>query len=116
MSYPKRGQVFLVNLDPTIGSEIKKIRPAVIIQNDIGNQYAPTTIVAPITTDDRSEYPVEILVKPPEGKLKNNSLIKLDQIRTIDKRRLVKFIGSLNPETMDQVDQAIKISLGLVVI
>jgi mRNA interferase MazF len=116
MSFPKRGQVFLVNLDPTIGSEIKKTRPAVIIQNDFGNRYAPTTIIAPITTGHTSDYPIEILVMPPEGGLINNSLIKLDQIRAIDKRRLVKFLGCLNPETMDQVDRAIKISLGLVVI
>jgi mRNA interferase MazF len=114
MSYPKRGSVYLVNLDPTLGSEIKKTRPGVIIQNNIGNQYSSVTIVAPITTGEKSNYPIEVFVKAPEGGLDKNSLIKLDQIRAIDKRRLVKFLGNLKPETMLRIDQAIQVSLGLI--
>ena len=113
MAYPKRGSVYLVNLDPTIGSEIKKTRPALIIQNDVGNQYSQVTIVAPITTGEGAEYAVEVEVKTPEGGLLHNSLILLNQIRAIDKRRLVKYLGKLNAETMQRVDQAISISLGL---
>jgi mRNA interferase MazF len=114
MAYPKRGSVYLVNLDPTIGSEIKKTRPALIIQNDIGNQYSPVTIIAPITSGEEAAYIVEVEVKAPEGGLSNNSLILLSQIRAVDKRRLVKYLGKLNPDTMREVDQAILLSLGLI--
>ena len=104
----------MVSLDPTIGAEIKKTRPAVIIQNDVGNQYSSTTIIAPITSGNESSYPIEILVRPPEGGLKNKSLIKLDQIRAVDKRRLVKYLGKIKHQTMKKVDRAIAISLGLI--
>ena len=114
MDHPKRGSVCLVRLDPTIGSEIKKTRPAVIIQNDVGNQYSPVTIVAPITSGPRATYPVEVEVKAPEGGLGNNSLILLSQIRAIDKDRLVDYLGSLDSDTMRRVDRAISISLGLI--
>lgn len=111
--FPKRGEIYLVNLDPTIGSEIKKTRPAVIIQNDVGNQYSPTTIIAPVTSGGKAIYPVEVEVKAPEGGLNNDSLILLNQIRAIDKRRLVKQLGNLNQDTMSRVDQAALISLDL---
>ena len=113
MKFPRRGAVYLVNLDPTIGSEIKKVRPAVIIQNDVGNQYSPTTIVAPVTSGEAAIYPVEVAVKTPEGGLTYNSLILLSQIRTLDKSRLVKHLGDISDETLRQVDQAVMISLGL---
>ena len=114
MNYPKRGSVYLVNLDPTIGSEIKKTRPAVIIQNDVGNQYSPTTIIAPITSGEKETYPVQVLVTAPEGGLSNNSLVLLNQIRAVDKGRLVKYLGNLDPETMRKVDRALTISVGLI--
>jgi len=114
MAYPKRGDVYLVNLDPTVGSEIKKTRPAVIIQNDVGNQYSPITIIAPLTSGAEALYPVEVLVKAPEGGLSNDSLVLLNQIRAVDKRRLVKHLGTLKAETLRQVDRAITISLGLI--
>ncbi|RQW08939.1 type II toxin-antitoxin system PemK/MazF family toxin [candidate division KSB1 bacterium] len=114
MPSPHRGEVYLVNLDPTIGSEIKKTRPAVIIQNDVGNQYSPITIIAPITSGDKAVYPVEVEVKKSEGGLDNNSLILLNQIRTVDQQRLVKRLGRLDDQTMGKVDQAIMISLGLI--
>ena len=103
----------MVNLDPTIGAEIKKLRPCVIIQNDVGNQYSPITIIGPITSGEESLYPVEVEIKASEGGLKNNSLILLNQIRAIDKRRLVKYLGRLQPDTMHKVDQALLISLDL---
>lgn len=114
MPKPKRCDVFLVNLDPTIGSEIKKTRSAVIIQNDIGNQYSPATIIAPLTSGEKSVYPVEVEIKAPEGGINNNSLILLNQIRTIDQQRLVKKLGKINPATIEKINKAIMISLGII--
>lgn len=113
--YPKRGEVYLVNFDPTIGAEIKKTRPALILQNDISNQYSPITIVAAITSQfNKPLYPTEVLIETPEGGLKINSVALLNQIRSIDKQRLIKRLGNLELETLEKVDKAIQISLGLV--
>jgi len=111
----RRGEVWLVNFDPTVGSEIKKTRPAVILQNDVGNRFSSVTIVAAITSQfDTSLYPTEVLIWPPEGGLIEASVVLLNQIRTIDDRRIVKKIGVLKSMTMESVDRALKISLGLV--
>lgn len=112
MPYPKRGDVFLVNLDPTIGAEIKKTRPAVIIQNDILNQYSPLTIICPLTSTLASGE-TRVLVKAPEGGLEHDSTILTQQIRSIDKRRLVKKLGHLTRQTVKNVDVALKIVQGL---
>jgi mRNA interferase MazF len=112
---PKRGEVYLVRFDPTVGTEIKKTRPALIIQNDIGNRYSPITIVAAITSKfDDALYPTEVLVAPPEGGLRKSSIVALNQIRSVDKRRLVARLGALHPATMARIDQALRISVGLV--
>ncbi len=111
MAYPKRGSVYLINLDPTIGAEIKKTRPGVIIQNDVGNQYSSITIIAPITSGKKSIYPIEVEVKADEGGLEKNSLILLNQIRAIDKRRLGKFLGNLKSATKKKVNRALITSL-----
>src|SRR3989344_9665857 len=111
----RRGEVWLVNFDPTVGSEIKKTRPAVILQNDVGNRFSSVTIVAAITSQfDTSLYPTEVLIWPPEGGLIEASVVLLNQIRTIDDRRIVKKIGVLKSMTIESVDRALKISLGLV--
>jgi mRNA interferase MazF len=111
----KRGDVWLANLDPVIGSEQGKTRPVVIIQNDVANEYSPVVIVAAITTAmGPKEYPTEVRVTAPEGGLKKDSVILLNQIRTIDKRRLIERWGKLTPQTMEKVDEALKISLGLI--
>jgi mRNA interferase MazF len=111
----KRGDVWLANLDPVIGSEQGKTRPVVIIQNDVANEYSPVVIVAAITTAmGPKEYPTEVRVTAPEGGLKRDSVILLNQIRTIDKRRLIERWGKLTPQTMGKVDEALKISLGLI--
>jgi mRNA interferase MazF len=110
----RRGDVFSVNFDPPRGSEQGKRRPAIVIQNDIGNQYSPTTIVAAITTGDRAKYPTNVAVLAPEGGLKNNSVILLNQILTIDKSRLGHYWGRVGSKTMQEVDKALQISLGLV--
>jgi mRNA interferase MazF len=110
----RRGDIWTVNLEPVVGSEQGEARPALIIQNDIGNLYSPVLIVAALTSREESHYDVEVQVKAPEGRLRDNSLVLLNQIRTIDKRRVGRYWGHLSTETMQQVDEAIKISLGLV--
>lgn len=110
----KRGDIWLVSLDPTIGHEIKKSRPAVIIQNDLGNKYSPVTIVAPITSQNlETIYPIEVLLPKSSG-LEKDSKILLNQIRAIDKCRLVKKLGKVNQFTLEKTDEALRISLGLI--
>jgi mRNA interferase MazF len=112
---PKRGEVYLVNFDPTIGAEIQKTRPVLIVQNDIANRHSPITIVAAISSQfDETLYPTEVLMQPPEGGLSIPSVVLLNQIRSIDKRRLVRRLGVLAPTTMARVNRAILISLGVV--
>ena len=112
---PKRGDIYLVNFDPTVGSEIKKTRPALILQNDIANEHSPITIVAAITSKfDDKLYPTEVLIPQGTGGLSTDSIVLLNQIRSIDKRRLVKKLGAVTPSTMMRVDRAIQISLGTV--
>jgi mRNA interferase MazF len=110
----RRGDIFTVDLEPVRGSEQGKVRPALVIQNDIGNQYSPTIIVAAITTGEYTRFDVNVEVKAPEGGLTRNSLILLNQIRTVDKSRLGRHWGCLAPDTMAKVDEALKISLSLV--
>ena len=110
-----RGEIWLVNLDPTIGHEIKKSRPAVIIQNDLGNVYSPITIIAPITSQKLDNiYPIEILLTKENSGLSHKSKVLLNQIRAIDKKRLIKRLGKVKQETMGEIDEGLKISLGLV--
>jgi mRNA interferase MazF len=111
-----RGDVYLVNLDPIVGKEIGKARPAVIIQNDIGNKFSPVTIIAPISSIKEITKPLPIMIhlQKGEGGLKEESFVDCGQIRTIDKeQRLITKFGSLDREKMFDVDKAIKISLAL---
>jgi len=113
----RRGDVYLVNFDPTIGAEIKKTWPALVIQNDIANRHSPITIVAAVTSKfDERLYPTEVLIRLPEGGVSEDSVVLLNQIRSIDKARLIKRLGALKPTTMQKVDQALQISVGLAVI
>jgi len=110
-----RGEVFLVSLDPTVGAEIKKTRPAVVIQNDLSNRRSPITIVAAVTSRfEEPLYPSEVLVRAPEGGLTADSVVLLNQIRSVDKRRLVRRLGLLKAETLKEIDRALMLSLGLV--
>ena len=109
---PRRGEVWIVNWDPSRGSEQVDRRPALIIQNDIGNEKAPTTIVTAISGTVRV-YPMNVEVRPPEGGLQCSSIIKTGQILTISKDRLEKRLGSLSNERMYEVDRALKLSLSL---
>jgi mRNA interferase MazF len=113
--YPLRGGIYLVNFDPTLGAELKKTRPALILQNDTSNQFSPITIVAGISSQfARVLYPAEVLIESPEGGLERDSVVWLNQIRSIDRQRLVKKLGVLTLETMEKIDRAIQVSLGLV--
>src|SRR3989344_2780518 len=108
----KKGDIFLANLEPVKGSEQGGIRPCLVIQNDSSNIYSPVTIIAAITSKTfEKEYPTNVFISKQESKLDKDSTILLNQIRTIDKIRLVKRISSLNSFIMDKVDMAIKISL-----
>jgi len=110
--YPRRGEIWIVNWNPARGSEQAGRRPALIIQNDIGNEKAPTTIVAAISSTVKI-YPMNVEVKPPEGGLELSSIVKTSQILTVSKERLEKRLGKLTNEVMDEVDRAIKLSLSL---
>ena len=110
----RRGEVYLVNFDPTIGSEIKKTRPALVIQNDTGNRYSPITIVAAITSKfDDELYPTEVMIHAGEAGLQRDSVVSFDQIRTVDKRRIIKKLGKVSEFTLKRSDTAIKISFGV---
>ena len=116
MTFPRRGEIYLVVFDPTIGHEIQKTRPAVIIQNDISNRYSPITIVAAISSQFASPPRPREVVIALAGKagLTHPSAVILNQIRSIDRARLQRRLGVLDAATMRRVDEAIKISLGLV--
>lgn len=110
--FPRRGEVWIVNWNPARGSEQAGRRPALIIQNDIGNEKAPTTIVAAISSTIR-RYPMNVELRPPEGGLTGPSIIKASQILTISKQRLERRLGSLSNNRINEVDRAIKLSLSL---
>ncbi len=110
----KRGEIVLANLEPTKGSEQGGIRPVLILQNDVSNKYSPVTIIAAITSKvSEKEYPTNVFVSQEDSHLDRDSTILLNQIRTIDKSRIIKKVSSLDFYFMHKVDLAIKISLGL---
>jgi mRNA interferase MazF len=113
--WPRRGEIYLAALDPTIGREIKKTRPALIIQNDVSNQVTDLTIVALISSTVRFPLsPVHVLIPADSNTgLAVTSVALLSQIRAIDKFRLVKRLGALDADILRRVDEAIQISLGL---
>ncbi|RJX22210.1 MAG: type II toxin-antitoxin system PemK/MazF family toxin [Desulforudis sp.] len=113
MTEVRRGDVFLVNFNPARGSEQAGLRPALVIQNDVGNRTSPTTTVAAITTAIHKSYPFLVLLEAGEGGLAKDSVVNAAQILTIDQTRLIKKVGSLAGKKMRDVDQAIRISLGL---
>ncbi|MCC5895333.1 MAG: type II toxin-antitoxin system PemK/MazF family toxin [Alkalibacterium sp.] len=109
----KRGDIFYADLSPVVGSEQGGMRPVLIVQNNVGNKYSPTVIVAAITTKiEKGKMPTHVEVSAKQG-LEKNSVILLEQIRTIDKQRLRDQVTQLNAETMNLVDDALAISVGL---
>jgi mRNA interferase MazF len=116
MTFPQRGEIYLIAFDPALGHEIQKTRPALIIQNDVSNEYSPITIVAAISSQFRiPPHPREVPIAAGlRTGLSKPSAVILNQIRSIDRLRLKKRLGVLDPATMRLVDEALKISLGLV--
>jgi mRNA interferase MazF len=114
MTHPRRGEIYLVAFDPTLGNEIRKTRPAVVIQNDYSNQYSPITIVAAISSQfGDPPHPREVPI-PPKSGLPKPSAVILNQIRSVDRKRLMKRLGALDAATMRKIDEALSISLGLI--
>jgi mRNA interferase MazF len=112
--FPRYGDVYYVNLDPVVGAEIGKLRPALIVSNDINNEFSQTITVLPITGQPAvKHYPFEVLMPEGVAGLAAESRIKANQIRTIDKRRLADIIGSLPAAYLPQVEKALKIHLNM---
>lgn len=113
MSEIKRGDIFYADLSPVIGSEQGGVRPVLVIQNDVGNKYSPTVIICAITSKiEKAKIPTHIELSAIEYGLQKDSVALLEQIRTIDKKRLQEKIGSVNEYKMKQIDSALLISLG----
>ncbi|HJV45470.1 MAG TPA: type II toxin-antitoxin system PemK/MazF family toxin [Bacillota bacterium] len=111
----KRGDVYFADLSPVVGSEQGGVRPVLIIQNDIGNRFSPTVIVAAITAQiQKAKLPTHVEIDAKSYGFDRDSVILLEQIRTIDKQRLTDKITHLDDEMMDKVNEAIQISLGLI--
>lgn len=108
----RRGNIYYADLSPVVGSEQGGSRPVLILQNDIGNRYSPTVIVAAITSRSKRELPTHVEIGCMDA-LQKNSVVLLEQIRTIDRLRLFEYIGSLDESQMLSVDQALALSIGL---
>ena len=110
----KRGDIYYADLSPVVGSEQGGVRPVLIVQNDIGNRFSPTVIAAAITSQKaKANLPTHIQLNACDSGLSRDSIVLLEQIRTLDKKRLKEKMGSLDNRSMDQVDQALSISFGL---
>ncbi len=110
----KRGDIYYADLSPVVGSEQGGVRPVLIVQNDIGNRYSPTVIAAAITSQkEKSKLPTHIEIHSQSCGLSRDSVVLLEQIRTIDKKRLKEKMGRLDDGSMGRIDQALSISFGL---
>lgn len=110
----KRGDIFYADLSPVVGSEQGGIRPVLIVQNDVGNKYSPTVIIAAVTSQiNKAKLPTHIELPGDEYGLSKDSVILAEQVRTIDKRRLKERIGHIDDALMTQIDTALKISFGI---
>lgn len=109
----KRGEIYYADLSPVVGSEQGGVRPVLIIQNDVGNKYSPTVIVSAITSQlSKAKLPTHIELPAEKYNLPKNSVALLEQIRTLDKRRLQEKVTTLSPDKMREVNKALLISLG----
>lgn len=110
----KRGDIYYADLSPVVGSEQGGIRPVLIVQNDVGNRFSPTVIAAAITSQkDKSNLPTHIEVDAGHCGLAKDSIVLLEQVRTIDKRRLREKMGALDVDDMGKVNEALSVSFGL---
>ena len=111
----KRGEIYYADLSPVVGSEQGGVRPVLIIQNDVGNKYSPTVIAAAITSQhDKAKLPTHISVSADDCGLSKDSIVLLEQVRTIDKKRLKEKMGNLDESDMNRVNQALSVSLGII--
>ena len=109
----KRGEIYYADLSPVVGSELGGVRPVLVVQNDVGNKFSPTVIAAAITSQlDKAKLPTHITLPAEKYGLPKNSVVLLEQIRTLDKRRLKEKIGELSADIMTKVNEALLISLG----
>ncbi len=110
----RRGDIFYADLSPVVGSEQGGVRPVLIVQNDVGNRFSPTVIAAAITSQkDKARLPTHIQLNSTGSGLARDSIVLLEQIRTIDKRRLKEHMGRLDEQSMNRINQALEISFGL---
>ena len=110
----KRGEIYLATLDPVVGKEISKTRPVVIVSNDKNNEFSGTVTILPITSKNLKRiYPFEVFMAKGAGNLPKDSKVKADQIRTLDKARIIRRIGKLARNQMDEIEQALKVHLWL---
>lgn len=109
----KRGEIYRADLDPVVGSEQGGTRPVVIIQNDIGNLHSPTVIVAAVTTRHKKPHlPVHVAITAEESGLTRDSVVLTEQVRTLEKSRLTKYLGALGEDAMRRIDRALNMSIG----
>ena len=113
MASIRRGEIFLVNFDPTVGAEAKKTRPAVVVSNDINNAHSPIVSISPITSNVTKVYSFEVEILPGVGGLKTRSKVMVNQTRAVDKIRLIKKLGHLPEQTMEDVNRALKLHYDL---
>lgn len=111
-SIPRRGEVWRVSLDPTLGHEVKKTRPAIVVTNDVYNTHNWVVIVVPLTSRDTAQYD-QVLIHPPEGGLANPSVTLPDQLRAIDRARLVDRLGAVNLTTLRKIGDSLRMVLDL---
>jgi len=113
MDFPKRGEIWIVSLEPVKGSEIGKTRPALVISNNRNNTFSETVTILPITSNTLKVYPFEVFLSKKEINLKNDSKVKCNQIRTIDKKRLLDVLCAVSPEILEEVEKALLIHLNM---
>ena len=110
----KKGDLFFADLSPVVGSEQGGVRPVLVVQNDVGNKYSPTIIVAAVTSQTgKAKLPTHVKLHATEGGLSKDSVVLLEQLRTIDKQRLKEKIGALNESQIPDVEKALSVSLGI---
>lgn len=110
----KKGDLFFADLSPVVGSEQGGVRPVLVVQNDVGNKYSPTIIVAAVTSQTgRAKLPTHVQLAASQGGLSKDSVVLLEQLRTIDKQRLKERIGALNETQLPDVEKALSVSLGI---
>jgi mRNA interferase MazF len=113
MASIRRGEIFLVNFDPTVGAEAKKTRPALVVSNDINNDHSPIVSISPITSNVTKVYSFEVEIPPGVGGLKTRSKVMVNQTRAVDKIRLIKKLGHLPAEIIEDVNRALKLHYDL---